>query len=269
MALPLNRIKKIKLNDNTTYDIVPESLEKNGHQAALPDLSKDSTIALTSDLPTKQSLGLGNVDNTSDLDKPVSTATQTALDAKQATLVSGTNIKTINNESVLGSGNLEIETTEVALVSSLPVVGTDDTIYLSDANVSSQGGVVELPVPTVSDAGKVFTVGSTGAVALQTPGGIGGHTLTIQVSGSIPSTDGLLVCFADGRSDVLVNTAGEYNNVIGYSIADVDVTNPLNSRVVLDSAVGGLYLRNGQDLEGTGILLGDLTLVIAPKTSEE
>ena len=32
-------------------------------------------------------MGLGNVDNTSDADKPVSTAQQTALDAKQDTLV--------------------------------------------------------------------------------------------------------------------------------------------------------------------------------------
>ena len=33
---------------------------------------------------------------------------QTSLDAKQATLVSGTNIKTINGESLLGSGDIEI-----------------------------------------------------------------------------------------------------------------------------------------------------------------
>lgn len=39
---------------------------------------------------------------------PISDAVQTALDAKQATLVSGTNIKTINNTSILGSGNITI-----------------------------------------------------------------------------------------------------------------------------------------------------------------
>ncbi len=36
-------------------------------------------------------------------------ATDTALSGKQATLVSGTNIKTINNESIIGSGNIEIQ----------------------------------------------------------------------------------------------------------------------------------------------------------------
>jgi hypothetical protein len=76
---------------------------------------------------TKTQVGLSNVDNTSDVDKPVSTATQTEIDAtntafndfvtvdyindlnaKQNSLVSGTNIKTIESFSILGSGNLPI-----------------------------------------------------------------------------------------------------------------------------------------------------------------
>lgn len=55
---------------------------------------------------TKAQVGLSNVDNTSDANKPVSIATQTALDLKQDTLVSNTNIKTINGESILGAGNI-------------------------------------------------------------------------------------------------------------------------------------------------------------------
>ena len=60
----------------------------------------------------KADIGLGNVDNTSDLNKPISTATQEALNSKQDTLVSGVNIKTINGASVLGEGNITIETPE-------------------------------------------------------------------------------------------------------------------------------------------------------------
>lgn len=41
---------------------------------------------------TKTQVGLGNVDNTSDLAKPISLATQEALDKKQETLTAGTNI---------------------------------------------------------------------------------------------------------------------------------------------------------------------------------
>ena len=39
---------------------------------------------------TKTQIGLSNVDNTSDADKPISTATQTALNAKENTIAPGT-----------------------------------------------------------------------------------------------------------------------------------------------------------------------------------
>ena len=58
---------------------------------------------------TKAQIGLQNVDNTSDANKPISNATQSALDNKQNTLVSGTNIKTINGESILGEGDITVE----------------------------------------------------------------------------------------------------------------------------------------------------------------
>jgi len=46
---------------------------------------------------TKAQVGLSNVDNTSDLDKPVSTAQQEALDLKQNVLTAGTNMEITNN----------------------------------------------------------------------------------------------------------------------------------------------------------------------------
>ena len=64
---------------------------------------------------TKSDVGLGNVDNTSDVNKPISSATQTALNAKQDTLVSGTNIKTINGNTILGSGDLVVGGTTPSL----------------------------------------------------------------------------------------------------------------------------------------------------------
>lgn len=49
-------------------------------------------------------------------------ATDTALSGKQETLVSGTNIKTINNESIMGSGNLTIDTGNKVEVSGTTLV---------------------------------------------------------------------------------------------------------------------------------------------------
>lgn len=73
----------------------------------MPVMSEGQTVATTSEL-TKIGIGLGNVDNTSDANKPISIATQTALNLKQNTLVSGTSIKTVNGATLLGSGDIAI-----------------------------------------------------------------------------------------------------------------------------------------------------------------
>ena len=64
---------------------------------------------------TKAQVGLGNVDNTADVDKPISTATQVVLDSKQDNLVSGINIKTIEGQSLVGSGNIDLSKSDVGL----------------------------------------------------------------------------------------------------------------------------------------------------------
>lgn len=86
------------------------------------DLSNKPTIPDTSDFVSKSEYNpkeLAIAEALTDLNEnkadktelpDVSTlATKTELNAKQDTLVSGTNIKTINNESILGSGNITIE----------------------------------------------------------------------------------------------------------------------------------------------------------------
>ena len=65
-----------KVNNTTTV---------NGHA-----LSSNVTV-------TKSDIGLGNVNNTSDANKPISNATQAALNRKQNTLSAGTNIDITNN----------------------------------------------------------------------------------------------------------------------------------------------------------------------------
>lgn len=67
---------------------------------------------------TKDNIGLGNVDNTSDLNKPISTATQTALDKKanKATTLAGygiTDAKIDNNGTItLGTVSIEVMTND-------------------------------------------------------------------------------------------------------------------------------------------------------------
>ncbi len=106
----------------------------------------------------KGDVGLGNVDNTSDANKPVSTAQQTALDAKQETLVSGTNIKTINSTSLLGSGNISISGSGIGGSTG----STDNRVLRADGTGAAT--LQNSPV-TIDDTGNV-----TGVVGLTTTG---------------------------------------------------------------------------------------------------
>lgn len=95
----------------TATDTVLSALGKLQKQVSdnLSTLTSHTSNTSNPHSTTKAQVGLGNVDNTSDADKPVSAATQTALNAKQDTLVSATNIKTLNGTTLLGAGNIVID----------------------------------------------------------------------------------------------------------------------------------------------------------------
>lgn len=93
---------------------------------------------------------------------------QSELDAKQATLVSGTNIKTINNQSLLGSGNITIsggggggDTSDCVHITGDETVGgdktfTDDVIVGDASNIkygASSGSAGFTKAITTDDKG--------------------------------------------------------------------------------------------------------------------
>jgi hypothetical protein len=94
-------VRQLQAGLNTKADTVHthEISDTNGLQAALDAKADDADLLPIDDKidthiadtanphsVTKAQVGLGNVDNTSDLDKPISTATQAALDAKENSL---------------------------------------------------------------------------------------------------------------------------------------------------------------------------------------
>ena len=83
---------------------------------------------------TKNDVGLNNVDNTSDLAKPISTATQTALDLKLSKDNDTANNLTINNASITNGfvDDIEIRRTRMKSTNITIVSGTN-TIDLSSA----------------------------------------------------------------------------------------------------------------------------------------
>lgn len=88
--------------------------------------SVTNAVAAFSAVTSRVNSGLNLVNNTSDTQKPVSTAAQVALDAKQPNLLSGVNIKRVNGVDLLGSGDIVI----VRSATSLNRVAYDDRANL-------------------------------------------------------------------------------------------------------------------------------------------
>ena len=75
----------------------------------------------------------------------VITAIGTAIKGKQDTLVSGTNIKTLNGSSILGGGNIVISggggTQNVYIQESEPIVGTGEKVLWIQTNADGSTSV--------------------------------------------------------------------------------------------------------------------------------
>jgi hypothetical protein len=105
---------------------------------------------------TAAMVGLGNVNNTADTAKPVSTAqaaadtavqnaaatdATTKANARQSTLVSATNIKTINGATLLGAGDLAVGTV-TSVTGTAPIIssgGTTPALSMAQATASVPG----------------------------------------------------------------------------------------------------------------------------------
>lgn len=132
---------------------------------------------------TKAQVGLGNVDNTSDANKPVSTATQTALNLKanQATTYTKTEVDT-----ALG---LKVDDTEIASVNLLRA-----DKYLAAQNIANMsytdGNLTKIQYNNAADvAYEVFVYGSGNLTSIQhyTGGVLRGTTTLSYTSGNLVS----------------------------------------------------------------------------------
>jgi hypothetical protein len=100
----------------------------------------------------KANVGLGNVDNTSDVNKPVSTLQQAALNAKQNTLVSGTSIKTVGGASLLGSGDISVGSAVVV------VAGTTQTAVAGTHYVLTDVATTTVTLPAAPALGNKVSI---------------------------------------------------------------------------------------------------------------
>ena len=158
---------------------------------------------------------------------------QTALNGKQDTLVSGTNIKTVNGDSLVGSGNVSTNPRTLASINGSNLPGNTNQISAS----------VLIPSGTISTNNSIFinslltkTAGSTtstGRIYINTSNSLSGATLLATLNGMNASNnyqriyrtyffDGTnlngLLANAAGSSDVLTNiiTLTPFNPATAY-----------------------------------------------------
>jgi hypothetical protein len=136
----------------------------------------DTHIADTSNphSVTKAQVGLGNVDNTSDLNKPISTATQTALDLKADKA-----IEIIDGYGITGGGDLSADRT-------LGVTLTTDLAFDGGFAGTSSTSFVLMPGMTITPPAGTYLITFDGTLA---SGGAGQSLFVAIFAGGVELTE--------------------------------------------------------------------------------
>lgn len=125
---------------------------------------------------TKNDIGLSNVDNTSDIDKPISTATQNALNNKEDTITAGTNLQYWRGDKTWQT---------------LPIIPTNVSEFTNDANYVNETQLAtkqnNITLTTSGNSGASTLTGATLNIPDYTLSGLGGISLT-SLSATSPIT---------------------------------------------------------------------------------
>jgi hypothetical protein len=150
--------------DSLGFTPVPDTRTVNGHA-----LSADVTV-------TKSDVGLGNVDNTSDTNKPVSTAQQTALDTKQnldSDLTAIAGLAPTDDDVIQRKAGAWTNRTITQLKADLNIAGADVQEFTASGTWTKPAGCKAVLVVLVG-AGGGGGGGAVGATAGRS-GGAGGN----------------------------------------------------------------------------------------------
>ena len=201
---------------------------------------------------TKSMVGLGSVDNTSDVSKPISTATQAALDAKVSTETFSTTLATKANTTDVNTA-LALKASAADLDLKAPIASPTFTGTVSGITKS----MVDLgSVDNTSDANKPVSTATQTALNLKLDATANAVSATkLATSRNI---NGVLF---DGSADITITANAVTltgttlaSTVINSSLASVGtITSGTWSGTIIDVTKGGTGTNNGS-ISGTGAL---------------
>ena len=192
---------------------------------------------------TKTDVGLANVDNTTDANKPVSTATQTALDLK-ANLSGPTFTGTVSAANLTLSGDLTVNGTTTN-INSTSLVVEDKNIVLGDAAT---------PTDTTADGGGITLKGTTDKTfnwVDSTDAWTSSEHINLASGKTLKYNGTDLVAAQSGNSGKYLTTDGtstSWGTISGYSAPTLGSTSIASGATV--TTITGLTL-SGATLTGT------------------
>ena len=205
----------------------------------------------------RTNLGLGNVDNTSDLNKPISTATQIALDLKED-LSNKSTVTTLGTSDNLYPTQNAVKTYVDAQVGGISTINTLNgltsavqTLAVGDAgtdvNIASSGSTHTFNIPSASATARGVITN-----AGQTIAGYKTFTDNITVNYGTDGSKAVLVGSPGGQQNTMLGTAsfvygtpGNNNTALGFfTLASLNGGND-------NTAVGANALRQGPSANGS------------------
>jgi hypothetical protein len=180
-----------------------------------------SGVLITDVLTTSSTITIGDIDGLT-----------TALTNKQDTLVSGTNIRTIDGESLLQSGNTKTQWANAATATHTgDLVETELDSFIIPANTYKQGDIIELSVMFARNG--ATTANDTYIVRLNDGGG--SITMTQQILGGgnrgLRGSVGMYIKTASGANNINHWTVNQVNQFITNTsfprTTTIDFTQPI------------------------------------------
>ena len=189
------------------------------------DTARDAWFVYFPCWMTKTQVGLSNVDNTSDANKPVNSAMQAAIDAKLAPNGNGSSLTNLAKSQV-GLGNVD-NTADSAKPISTAMQTALDTKLATNGNGGSLTGLTKTQVglanvDNTADTAKPVSTAQQTALDLKLGVGTVANVVFSRVTGSNATTTGQALVDVTGLSNALVaNAVYEFEAVLSVSTSAV------------------------------------------------